>query len=156
MKPDADHETVQEELERYLLDHDTAPTEDAREDALDLLVTWVLAHRGVLQSVLSQDQRTLAAYIRLVEDSDVGNYIPVAVERRGSAFVAKSPPDNFTEAMFQELLEAESKAADDAGRPQDAARLRSDLRRRLIVQESQERRERLNREAGLARPAAVV
>lgn len=156
MSVESEHETIHQELERILLDHDTAPTQDAREDAMDLMVGWVLAHRQSILSALVQDHRTLAAYIRLVEDSDVGNYIPAAVERRGSAFVAKSPPDNFTEAMFQELLEAESKAADDAGRPQDAARLRSDRRRRLIVQESQERRERLNREAGLARPAAVA
>ena len=156
MKADADHETVQEELERYLLDHDTAPTEEAREDALDLLVTWVLAHRGVLQSVLAQDQRTLAAYVRLVEESDVGNYIPPAVTKRGTAFIAGPVPAGFTEPMFQELLEAEAKAAEDAGRPADATRLRADLRRRLAVQEAQERRERRNREAGMASRAAVA
>jgi hypothetical protein len=153
---DASAETILEELDRLLMDHETAPTEDAASDALDFLCTWVLTHRGVLRSVLAEDQRTLASYIRLVEESDVGTYIPAAVSRRGTAYIPTPAPDGFTEAMFQELLEAEAKAAELAERPQDAARLRSDLRRRIAVFEGIARRERLNREAGMARPLALA
>lgn len=137
-----------EELTVLLEDVDTAPDESPSLDtALDNLLDWVQSNRQAILERLRApatqsvpDQRALAAYMTIVEEAQQVTFVPQAVSRRGNAYIPTACPSHMTEALFQDLLEAEAQAAEDKGEDSAAAVLRLDLKRRRDAFAAQERR----------------
>lgn len=147
---------LDETLAALLEDVDTAPDGEPLEDALDKLTDFVQVWRGALLAALAprpvpEPPQTvvrysethapvLRAFIAMLNADEGMNYIPPAVNKRGTAHIPTPVPDGMTEAQFQLLLEAEAQVAEDRGEETAAKCLRQDLKRRQDAFAAQERR----------------
>ena len=161
------------DLAALLEDVDTAPEGPDLDEALDRVTDFIQDHRGPIMAALSPaaasppppppvvvapagDDLVLRAFLRMLERVEGMNHVPAAVSQRGRAFIPVSPPEEFTEAQFQALLQAEIGAAVDSGDELGAKVLERDLARRREAFAAQERRDKQIAALGPPLPGRVL